>query len=247
MTAMPVKPTRNKRKQQNSGLFNALTLFALAFTVFLCGIYTLIFINPQIGINPFPPALPTLTPTLQRTFEPTWTPKPVTPTFTASPMPPTFTLEPSNTPYVLGATIEATTPAQTLLPTNTLRPANSTYTASVEYFESTTFKPNSSCGDLIVAGHVLDTQSQHKQGYIIHLGGYIPGKSFNPPIVTLTGSSTDYGPSGFEFILGVPPVASNHTLWVQLFDQQGAPISEQIFLSTFNECKKNLILVGFKQ
>lgn len=233
------------KNTKNAALFNLLTGLTLALTLALCGGYAVIFINPQAAINPFPPATETFTPSpAPPTFEPTWTPKPVTATVTPSPRPPTFTPPPSATPFVLGQSL---TPSLTPTATNTLRPANLAYNASVEYFDSVTFKPASSCGDLIVAGRVFDAQSQYKQGYIVQLGGRVPGKSFNPPISTLTGSATDFGPSGFEFLLGVPPVASNQTLWVQLFDQQGAPLSAQIFISTFNDCKKNLALVVFRQ
>ncbi|GAB4502574.1 MAG: hypothetical protein Fur0035_21280 [Anaerolineales bacterium] len=233
------------KKTKNAGLLNLLTVLALLLTFLLCGAYAVIFVNPHAAINPFPPATETYTPSpLPPTFEPTWTPKPVTATATASPLPPTFTPPPTATLFVLGDTL---TPSQTPSATNTLRPANLAYSANVEYFDSVTFKPASSCGDLIVAGRVLDAQSQHKQGYIVQLGGRVPGKAFNPPVSTLTGSATDFGPSGFEFVVGVPPVSSNQTLWVQLFDQQGAPLSAQIFISTFNDCKKNLILVGFRQ
>lgn len=242
-----VSPAKPKQKSRNARIYSQLSLLLLAFTALACGLYVFLFLNPYAAINPFPPPLPTFTPTLVRTFEPTWTPKPVTPTFTASPVPPTFTLPPTSTLFVLGQVLETPTPSPEPSATSTLRPANLLYTASVEYFDSTTLKPDSSCGDLIVAGRVLDAQNQHKQGYIIYLGGRVPGKGFNPPLSTLTGTEPNFGPSGFQFILGVQPVSSSKTLWVQLFDQQGAPLSEQIFLNTFNDCKKNLILIGFKQ
>ncbi len=237
----PVRPQKTK----NAGLFNLLTALTLALTLLLCGAYAAVFINPRVAINPFPPATETFTPSpAPPTFEPTWTAKPVTATVTASPLPPTFTPLPTGTLFVLGTPLTPNLPPTA---TQTLRPVNLAYNANVEYFDSVTFKPASSCGDFIVAGRVLDAQNQHKQGYIVQLGGRVPGKSFNPPISTLTGSATDFGPSGFEFVLGVAPVASSQTLWVQLFDQQGAPLSAQIFISSYNDCKKNLILVGFRQ
>jgi len=242
-----VSPAKPKQKSRNSRLYSLLSLVFLLLTLLACGLYLFLFLNPYAPINPFPPDTPSPTFTLVRTFEPSWTPKPVTSTWTATPPPPTFTLEPSSTPFVLGQTLEPFTPTLSPSPTNTLRPANLLYAASVEFLDSITLKPDSSCGDLIVAGRVLDAQNQHKQGYIVRLGGRVPGKNFNPPISTLTGTAPNFGPSGFEFILGVQPVSSSKTLWIQLFDQQGAPLSEQVFLNTFNDCKKNLLLVGFKQ
>jgi hypothetical protein len=63
----------------------------------------------------------------------------------------------------------------------------------------------------------------------------------------LTGIATAYGPSGFEFNLGVKPVASKDSLWVQLFDLSGAPLTDQVLLTTYTECDKNLIFVRFQK
>lgn len=100
---------------------------------------------------------------------------------------------------------------------------------------------------MYIVGQVFDTNRNPMHGLQVHLGGSVPGKVFNPPLTTLSGLATTFGPSGFEFDLNVQPVASTKTLWVQLYDEAGAPLSEQIFLATFNDCKKNLIFVHFQQ
>jgi hypothetical protein len=43
------------------------------------------------------------------------------------------------------------------------------------------------------------------------------------------------------------PVASNDTLYLQLLDQAGLPLSDNVYIDTFNDCKKNLVLVRFKK
>lgn len=100
---------------------------------------------------------------------------------------------------------------------------------------------------MFVAGKVLDSTNSPKTGLQVKLGGSVPGKALNPPLTTLTGISPVYGPSGFEFDLKMAPVASTKGLWVQLFDQSGAPLSDQVSLKTFTDCTKNLVLVNFKQ
>ena len=43
------------------------------------------------------------------------------------------------------------------------------------------------------------------------------------------------------------PIASNNSLWVQLINQAGTPISDKVFFSTYESCTQNLILIDFKQ
>jgi hypothetical protein len=54
-----------------------------------------------------------------------------------------------------------------------------------------------------------------------------------------------YGSSGFEFTLGTKPVATTQELWIMLFDNTGQPLTSKIYLDTFTECDKNLIMVVF--
>ncbi|MGC1375537.1 MAG: hypothetical protein WA821_04905, partial [Anaerolineales bacterium] len=105
---------------------------------------------------------------------------------------------------------------------------------------------DTNCTMLLIAGRVLDAHNNPKIGLIVKMGGGLPGKSFVPPDVKLTGIATAYGPSGFEFDTGMAPIASTDTLWVQLFDQTSA-LSNQIPITTYNDCKKNLILVNFQE
>jgi len=43
------------------------------------------------------------------------------------------------------------------------------------------------------------------------------------------------------------PQNTNDALYVQLLDQAGLPISEQITFDTFADCSKNLILIRFQK
>jgi hypothetical protein len=64
---------------------------------------------------------------------------------------------------------------------------------------------------------------------------------------TVSGINKEYGPSGFEFVLGNTPVASNETLVVQLVDQQNIPLSDPVEITTSTDCTKNLVMVRFKR
>lgn len=234
------------RKQSSPDLiWNVLTVAVLVGTLCIAGFFASLILNPYSALNPFPPAtpLPTLVPP---TWTPiglpaTWTPTlTVEPTLTDTPHP-TFTLEPSATLFSL-ATATLAVP-----PTKTPKPTGVPYTFTTNYYDSTTFRPDTSCSMMLVAGQTLDAGNNPVTGLIVKMGGSLPGKVFNPPSLVLTGTSTAYGPSGFEFNPGVAPVATTKALWVQLFDQSGSPISTQVFLTTYTDCKKNLIFIRFQQ
>ncbi|MDX9993077.1 MAG: hypothetical protein RBS68_13645 [Anaerolineales bacterium] len=242
------KIKKTGKKGKSDGLLNILTMLFVLGTLCLCGLFGTIFFNPYTPINPFPPDTP-IPPSITPTITPlqpdaTWTLAPTSiPTETSTPRP-TITLEPSSTLLVL---VTPSTATITPSPTRTVRPTGVPYGTTVQLFDSTTFRPETSCGDFLIAGQTLDSKNNHVIGLIVKLGGSLPGQSFNPVLTTLTGIVPAYGPSGFEFNLDVPPVASNKTIWVQLFSQAGAPLSEQVYLTTSGDCDKNLILVRFKQ
>lgn len=84
-------------------------------------------------------------------------------------------------------------------------------------------------------------------GLIVRLGGTLPGITFPQPMLTLTGVALNYGPGGYEFPLAEKPIASKRSLWLQLLDQSGLPLSEKAYFDTYESCDKNLILINFKQ
>lgn len=235
------QPARRKKSDPDL-VWNLLTLVMLIGTFCIAGYSYNLLTNPYSDLNPFPPATPSPLPTeTPFRFEPTWTP-----TITWTPIPsatrrPTFTLEPTFTPFSIAE------PTSNLTPTRTGRPTGVPYIATISYHDSTTFRTDTNCTMLLIAGRVLDSNNEPKIGFIVKMGGSLPGKSFSPPDVKLSGIATDYGPSGFEFDTGVAPVASSQTLWVQLFDQSSAPLSNQVFVTTTDDCKKNLALVTFQQ
>ena len=82
-------------------------------------------------------------------------------------------------------------------------------------------------------------------GIVVHLEGTLDGKKVE--MTTVSGINPEYGKSGFEFVLGDTLVNSRDTLYVQLLDQAGLPLSDKVYIDTFNDCKKNLVLVRFNK
>ena len=220
-------------------------------TLCACGFFFNVLMNKYSPLNPFPPkTLVPPPPTATMTplgYEPTWTPTvTIQPTETATRRP-TITTESTFTPFKITTATLTFTPTVTGVTSRTPRPTGVPYSVTVSWEDSTKYRPDTSCTSMYVAGKALDTKSNPITGLQVWLGGSVPGKVFTPPLKTLTGISPIYGPSGFEFDLRVAPVASSKGLWVQIFDQSGAPLSEQFQLKTYSDCKKNLILVSFQQ
>jgi hypothetical protein len=84
------------------------------------------------------------------------------------------------------------------------------------------------------------------KGLVLRLGGNINGVALEEKF-RLSGMDTIYGPSGFEFTLSSTPLQTVQAYWIQLQDQAGNPLTEKIYFDTYADCKRNLILINFKQ
>lgn len=228
------------RAQSSLGLWDILTLGVLALTACLAGYFALIFVNPNSPLNPLPPGgrlAPTSTPTpAPATLPPTWTASPTleaTPTHT---LPPTWTPIPTNTLFSL------VPPTRTPKPTSTPK---APFTASVQQVDSTIIHPDFACNWAGIGGTVVDANNSPVIGTVVVLRGSLNGNLVD--MTTVTGVNKEYGPSGFEFVIGNAPVASNKTLYVQLVDLSGLPLSDKVEIVTSTDCTKNLVLVKFKK
>jgi hypothetical protein len=224
-------------------IWNILTILVLLVTCYLAYFFMTIFINPHSASNPFPPvALPTLyqTPTPTPTIialPATWTPTETTSPLATRTKASTWT----SVPLVVTPSITMT-PTET--PTGTITPTAMPATAAISYEASTTMHADLACNWMGVGGKVMDANNKPLPFQTIQLGGSLNGKPIND--IRVSGISPAYGTSGFEFDkLGDQPVASTHTLWTQLFDNSGKPLTDKIFFDTYNDCAKNLVMIVF--
>lgn len=229
-----------KRSGSQFSLWDMLTILALVLTLCIGGYFALIFINPGTPLNPLPPPptpfkFPTATSTLIQP-EATWTATVAitTPTGTLAPL---ITLEPSNTPVLL------VPPTATPKPTSTPK---APFSSSFNNIASTTYYPDLGCGWFGVAGTVVDAKNSPIIGMVIRIYGTLNGVSINRLTVSNT-AQIPYGPSGFEFKLGDAPGNSTKTLYLQLLDQAGLPLSDNLYINTYSDCNKNLVMVRFKK
>jgi hypothetical protein len=219
-------------------LWDMLSILVVLITVCIGAYFLLIFLNPLSDLNPLknvdPKALPTFTITPIQ-LEATWTASPtIEPTITETPRP-TFTPLASPTFFSL------IPPTSTLTITSTPK---APFSATIDATKSTIIHPESACNWLGVGGTVVDAKNSDVIGMVVRLVGTLNGKRVE--MTQVSGVTTAYGKSGFEFFLGTVPISSKDTLYVQLLDLAGLPLSDKVYIATFNDCGKNLILVRFK-
>ena len=229
------------------GFLDILTLIVLLITVFIGMYFVMVFNNPGSPLNPLKPSFiltpsPTITP---RQLEPTWTPTATVVTLPTATLLPSITPPATNTPANL---VPATdTPVSTETPTATATPKALFSVSSINPIESVIIPhlQTVSCNWQGVGGTVDDQNSSPIIGIVVRLAGTLDGKSVE--LTTVSGISPEYGKSGFEFVLGDTPVNSRDTVYVQLLDQAGLPLSDRIYIDTFSDCDRNLVLVRFKK
>jgi hypothetical protein len=224
-------------------VWNILTIVVLALTGCIVVYFGLIFLNPQSSLNPLRPGG-----SLFVAPPPTNTPEPIKlqPTWTASP---TLEMTPTSTPRPTFTPIFTDTPFSLVPPTRTPRPTNTPkapFTAtSIRTVESTLIHPDLGCNWAGIGGTVDDEKGSPVIGMVVVLRGFLDGSSVEQQ--NLSGINKEYGSSGFEFVIGNTPIASNKTLYVQLVDLNNIPLSDKIELTTSADCSKNLVLVRFKK
>lgn len=222
-------------------LWDLLTVIVLIATACAVGYFVLIFLNPTSSLNVLPPGGAGFAPQPPTA---TITPLQLEPTWTASP---TIALTPSETPRPTFTPISTDTPVSLFPPTRTPRPTNTPkapFSASTSQVESTLIYPDLACNWAGIGGTVVNANNGPIIGQVIVLRGTLDGKSIEQQ--TVSGINKAYGESGFEFVLGNTPVAST-TLYVQLVDLNGLPLSDKISVPTSTDCTKNLVLVRFKK
>lgn len=227
------------KKSAKLEIWDILSIATLFFTLCIGVYFAAVFFLPNSALNPFPPngrdpnAPPTPTIT-QIQPEATWTATP-SPEVTETPtLLPTFTLEPSPTLFSLAP------PTKTPTPTATPKAA---FKGSFKGIDSTIIHPELGCAWQGVGGTVVDANNADMLRMTIRLVGTYNGKSKNE--LTVSSIAPAYGKSGFEFFLGNTPVTSKGDLYLQLLDQAGLPLSDNLYIDLSKDCSKNLVLVRF--
>jgi hypothetical protein len=238
--------TQSRSSQAPMQMWDILSILVLILTACLVGYFALVFADPASRLNPLRPGAGPLAVNLPTS---TATPLKMEATWTASP---TFVLTPSDTPRPTFTPFSTDTPFSLVPPTRTPKPTKTeritfAFSVTVKPIASTIYLPDSGCSYFGVAGEAVDLNNAPYLKGIVKVGGTLGGQTIDPDKhTTVTGVATQFGPAGFEIPLEVAPVDSKNTLWIQLFDTAGVPLSEKKYFSTYSSCEKNLIQVRFK-
>ena len=175
---------------------------------------------------------------------------------TATSKPSVTAIPPSKTP--VNTTVPSPTPTktQTQTPKPTSTPQATATGTSVPFsLQSMTphyltnfTHPDLGCEWLGVAGQVFDSAGVVQKNILIKSGGTLAGAAVVEQMtMPLAEPEVDlaYGPGGYEVTLANAPAASQNSVWIQLFNLDGKPVSDRIYLTTYNDCQKNLILMNF--
>ncbi len=238
------EPVQRPRPQLS--FWDMLAILTVLATLAVIAVFAYLLFSPNTPLAPLQPGIPTAIMFPSATITPiqleaTWTPTFIQGTDTAT-LAPTITLEPSYTPISLVPPTK--TPSPTLPPTATATP-KAPYSFTSSAIDSTIIHPDLGCNWAGIGGTVVDASGAPVLYRTLRLTGSFDGKLVDK--LTVSGTALDYGQSGFEFVLGNTPVASSKTLTLQLLDQGGLPLAPNVYVVTYNDCKKNLILVRYKE
>ena len=220
-------------------IWDMLSILGILATLCIGAYFAAVFVSPNASYNLLNPVRnQPPTPTITQIQPPaTWTPTPLGPTETATlTLVPTFTLEPS--PTVVSLITPSATPTATKTP-------KAPFSATVTYIDSTIIHPEAACNWQGVAGTIIDANNADMLGIAVRLTGFYNGKSKNE--LTVSGIAPAYGKSGFELFLSAVPIDSDNLLTIQILDQAGLPLSDNIPIKTYADCTKNMVLVKFKK
>lgn len=190
----------------------------------LLGGYVAIAVNPYVPINPYPPPLPSSTPT-RTTAEIAPSPSPSLPHPRAT----------SISHFLTPTPIHPTTPTPTPTPTMP-------FTATVERRASET------CRRLELAGTVTDQEGAPLEGYPVHVWG--PGVNR----IVLSGSDPTYGPSGWSVTLVALEkgnISVRGTWYAQLHRYDAyrghPPLSTVVRIEMTGTCSESIAVIHFQE
>ncbi len=211
--------------------------------------------------------LPTLTPSFTpepATVTPTSTPSPTetpgpTSTATVTPLPtstgtagptPTFTPGPAGTATIRPTATLTLTPTwtSTFTPSPTGPTPTQTNTLSPYPFAMQEGSPRmranfanaAGCNWQGLAGQVITQSNEPVTGIQVR----VSGEGLSSPLITLSGSSTVYGPSGWEIVVDNKTNNGRYTVSLWSGDMQVSPEVEVVFP---NSCEQNLAVINFLQ
>lgn len=172
----------------------------------------------------------------------------MTPAFTIiASSPPSPVPVPADTEVIATPTSAAATPVQLPADPVVASPSQSARKYTVQP-GSPRWLPNFShpelgCNYLGIAGQIFDRDGVPAKMLVVEAGGVLQGTDLFA--LSLSGITPNFGPGGFEIMLSDHVIESNDSVWIQVFDLQGNPLSDRVLVDTLADCQRNLALVNF--
>ena len=170
----------------------------------------------------------------------------IPPSTTATLVPASPTPENTSTPMPTASFTATST--STPQPTFTATPMPYSLQVMNPYYLGNFAHQDLGCNWMGVAGQIFSSGGQVLMDILIKAGGDINDAPVQEDMtMPLANPETDlaYGPGGYELTISSAPADSDSTAWVQLFNLEGGPLSEKVYLTTYDDCQKNLILMNF--
>ena len=93
-----------------------------------------------------------------------------------------------------------------------------------------------------IGGQVFSADGEPVTNLVIDIEGKLDGQEVL--FLAITGTAPQIGPGGFVIKFGDHPVASDGTMFFQVFNLQGIPQSDLIPLTTYASCDHNMIVMN---
>ncbi|MGB2964340.1 MAG: hypothetical protein WBB69_10170 [Anaerolineales bacterium] len=187
-------------------------------------------------------------PTITAAASPTVLAASETPSKTPNPTHPPDSPTPENTATEMPTNTPTSTPTRTPKPTATATPVPYTLQVMNPFYLSNFVHEDLGCKWMGIAGQIFNSGGQVQTNILIKTGGKINGVPVVEDLtMPLAEPDTDqaYGPGGYELTLATSPAKTDSEAWVQLFNLEGDPLSDKIYLVTYNNCAKNLMVMNF--
>lgn len=230
-----------KKSEENNNLQSAKHKRLLT-TLLVLSFFTRILLGcalPEVPIGDV-----TSSPTATDFVEPTTTVT-LTPSVTSSPIIPTFTQTVAETPEPVLTVTPTPTNEDGIPPGGVEDVKNPRFMLQpgIPVGMQNIIDPESGCNWLGLGGQALDSSGYPANNLVVEIGGQLEGENILE--LGLTGNAIMLGPGGYFVQLANRPIASEGSLWLQVFDLSGHPQSRKIYLTTYPECDRNLLLINF--
>lgn len=152
-----------------------------------------------------------------------------------------------STEQVASTPTDLPTLTKTMLPTQTSTPWSASFVirGTPEAFPHTLLYDRYTCEEyLFIGGEVWDLREAPLKDLTVKLTG-----TYGGGVVDLSSKSGEveiYGQSGYGFVLDNQQMRTE-SLYIQLFDTNGNPLSAKTQLTVSGQCDGNLLLVNYKQ